>query len=98
MDVLVDALRAMRLSGGIYLDARFTAPWSVRANLRAEDCAPFLDMPSQLIAYHVVLEGKALVWIEGEAAIEVNAGEIVLLPRNDPHLLGTADRGASVFG
>ena len=89
MDALVDALRAMRLSGGIYLDARFTAPWCVRSNLRPEDCAPFLDMPSQLIGYHVVLSGSALVWIEGDAPIEVNAGEIVLLPRNDPHLLGT---------
>ncbi len=95
MDALVDALRAMRLSGGIYLDARFTAPWCVRSNLRPEDCSPFLDMPSQLIGYHVVLSGTALVWIEGDTPIEVNAGEIVLLPRNDPHMLGTAtDVGA----
>src|SRR6185503_18344861 len=34
--------------------------------------------------------GRALVRVEGESTVEVEAGEAVLLPRNDPHLLGSA--------
>lgn len=89
MDSLSDVLRAVRLTGGVFLDARFTAPWSVTATLTAEDCKPFLAEPAQLILYHVVIAGRLLVIVEGDRPIEVRAGEIVLLPRNDLHTLAS---------
>ena len=36
MDVLTDVLGAMRLSGGIFLDAEFSAPWGVMSQLTAQ--------------------------------------------------------------
>ena len=83
MDPLSELLRSVRLTGGIFLDARFTAPWCVLSKVEAEDCRPFLATPTQLIAYHFIIEGRLLVSVEGEPPIEVRAGEIVLLPRND---------------
>ncbi len=90
MDPLSDVLRSVRLVGGIFLDAQFTAPWCVTANMSAEDCAQMLAAPTQLIAYHLVLQGSLLLEIPGEPWIRVGAGEVVLLPRNDPHLLASA--------
>jgi AraC-like DNA-binding protein len=59
--------------------------------MTAEDCRPFLAAPSHVIAYHVVIEGKLLVSVEGEPATEVAAGQIVLIPRNDVHTLASAN-------
>lgn len=61
MDPLSDVLRAVRLTGGVFLDAQFTAPWCVTAQLAPEDCKPFLTSPAQLIAYHFVIEGSLLL-------------------------------------
>ena len=55
MDPLSDVLRAVRLTGGVFIDARFTAPWCVTANMTAEDCKPFLATPAQLIGSHFVI-------------------------------------------
>ncbi len=89
IDPLSEVLRAVRLSGGVFLDARFTAPWCVTAQLAPEDCKPFLNSPAQLIAYHFVIEGSLLLGLDGGAPVEVVAGEIVILPRNDGHTLAS---------
>lgn len=96
MDPLSDVLRSFRLTGGVFLEARFTAPWCVVTRLSAEDCGQYMTDPSLLIAYHFVVEGRLLVSVEGEPAIEVRAGEVVLLPRNDLHVLGSEDGLAPV--
>lgn len=90
MDPFSDLLRSVRLSGGVFVDAHFTAPWCITANVTAEDCKPFLPTPTQVISYHFVIEGKLLLSIDDEPPIEVRAGEIVLLPRNDSHILASA--------
>lgn len=89
-DPLSDVLRSVRLVGGIFLDAHFTAPWCVTANMSAEDCRPLLTAPVQMIAYHLVVEGSLVVEVPGEPWIQVNAGEVVLLPRNGLHVLANA--------
>jgi AraC-like DNA-binding protein len=88
-DPLSDLLRTMRLTGGVFLEAEFTAPWCVLAQVAPEDCRP-LPAPAQLIAYHYVLAGRLQLQAEGEPPVALEAGEIVLLPRNDPHRLGSA--------
>src|SRR5260221_6575475 len=90
MDPLSDVLRAVRLTGGVFLDARFTAPWSISSRLMAEDCRAFITAPAQIIAYHVVIKGRLLIAVEGAPAIEVAAGEIVMIPRNEAHRLASA--------
>lgn len=85
-DPLSDLLRTVRLKGGVFLDARFTAPWAVNSYVTAEYCRPILSSPAQLIAYHFVIEGTMFVSVAGETPVEVHAGEVVLLPRNDTHI------------
>jgi len=90
MDPLADVLRSVRLTGGVFIDARFTAPWCVSAALDANDCRPILACPMQMIAYHVIISGRLLVSVDGEQPTEVAAGEVVILPRNDTHVLASA--------
>jgi AraC-like DNA-binding protein len=89
-DPLAEVLRSVRLTGGLFLDAYFSDPWCVLSEIRPVDTRHFLNPPMQLVGYHYVISGRMLAQVAGGAPIEVNAGEIVLLPRNEPHLLGTA--------
>jgi AraC-like DNA-binding protein len=89
MDPLLDVVRAMRLSGGVFLDAEFTSPWCVSSHVGPEDYGAFLPAPAHVIAYHYVTEGRLLLRVGGGAPVSVGAGEIILLPRNEPHQLGS---------
>jgi AraC-like DNA-binding protein len=84
-DPLSEVVRGLDLKGGLFLEARMTAPWAFTAQVGAEDCRPLMDAPAQVIAYHAVTRGRMLVAAEGVAPVEVAAGDIILLPRNDPH-------------
>ena len=89
-DPLSQLLGAIRLTGGIFLEARFTAPWCTTSQVTPQDVEAFLGTPGHIIAYHVVISGRLVCIVEGEPTMEVGAGEVVLLPRNDPHLLASA--------
>jgi hypothetical protein len=92
MDALSDVLRVAQLTGGVFLHADFFAPWCISARVAPEHCAPNLGPASQhLIVYHYVVEGDFRIWIEGQdgEGLVIGAGEVVLLPRNDPHLMGS---------
>jgi AraC-like DNA-binding protein len=89
LDALSDVLRVVRLTGGVFLDAQFSAPWCVTARVAPEDCRPFLETPQHVIAYHCVVSGSLLLQTGTDAPIELSAGEVVLLPRNDSHRLGS---------
>src|SRR3954467_12261536 len=91
MDALSDVLRVAHLTGGVFLHADFFAPWCMSARVAPEHCAPALGPTSHLILYHYVVEGELRVQIEGEDEEDliIGAGEVVLLPRNDPHLMGS---------
>lgn len=88
MDALSEVLRVIRLTGGVFLDAAFTAPWCVVSRVGPEDC-PANELPPDVVAFHYVLDGRMLVHADGTAPLEVRAGQMVLLPRNDPHLLAS---------
>lgn len=79
----------MKLTGGVILDAEFGSPWCIKAQVAADDCRPYMDVPLNLIAYHYVLEGNFFVEVEGQASLEAGPGHLLVLPQNDPHLLGS---------
>jgi Cupin len=88
MDALSEALRSVRMTGAIFLDAEFTAPWSFRSPL-AQQAAPVVAPGTeQLIIYHLVIDGMAWVKIAGEPDLPVEAGEIVIIPHGEEHLFG----------
>lgn len=89
LDALSDVLRVIRLSGGVFLEAEFTAPWCINGRISADDCKPFLAAPRHIIATHYVAAGRMQLRIGEGAIIEVQAGELVLLPRNDAHSFGS---------
>ncbi len=95
MDALSDVLRVAHLTGGVFLHAEFFAPWCIATRVGPEHCAPglgpALGPASHLIPYHYIIEGEFQVRVDGEdgADLTVGPGEVVLVPRNDLHLMGS---------
>ena len=94
----------MRLTGGVFLDGEFRAPWSVISQIGPDDCAIFfpetasLPPPSHVIGYHFVRSGRLTCEVEGQPPHPVRQGEIVLLPRNERHVLHGPVRCTPVDG
>ncbi|UZG43975.1 AraC family transcriptional regulator [Caldimonas thermodepolymerans] len=89
MDALSDLLRVLHFAGGVFLEACFRQPWCVTSRLTAEDCGPDLAAPGGLVAFHFVLDGKMEVALPDGQRCTARAGDLVLLPGNDPHLLAS---------
>lgn len=91
MDALSDVLRVARLTGGVFLHAEFFAPWCIASQLTPELCKPVLGPASHLILFHYVVEGGFHLRVEGKAGdiVALEPGEVVLMPRNDLHLMGS---------
>ncbi len=56
-----------------------------------EFCAPYLRRAEHLIQYHYIVEGNPKVCLAGEPDTEVtlHPNEVVILPHNDVHHLGS---------
>lgn len=79
----------LRFTSGVFLDVKCRAPWCILAQLTQEDCGPGVDASGGLVAFHFLLDGKLkLKLAEGRPRTCV-PGDLILLPRNDPHRLGT---------
>ena len=90
MDALSDVLRVAHLTGGVFLRAEFFAPWCISSRLTPEHCSPVLGPASHMMIFHYVAEGEVHIQIEGEQDEDlIETGEVVLLPRNNMHLIGS---------
>jgi AraC-like DNA-binding protein len=89
VDALSDVLRAAQLSGGVFLQAEFTAPWCIATRVTPKLCAPFLGPAAHLIPYHYVVEGELLIAVKGGRSQRLQTGEVVLFPQNDEHVMGS---------
>jgi AraC-like DNA-binding protein len=86
-DPLSEALRSVRLSGAIFLDAELSAPWgfaSPPASAGAHLIAPSAE---HVILFHLLVEGRATARIVGQDSMALEAGDIAVLPRGDAHEL-----------
>jgi AraC-like DNA-binding protein len=89
MDALSDVLRVVRLKGGVFLHAEFTAPWCMLSQVSREDCGLLLDGAEHIVLYHYVVEGRLAARIPDGTPVEIEAGEIVIFPHNHRHLMGS---------
>ncbi len=76
MDVLSDILRPLRLRGGVHFRCEFSAPWGMEMK------------PSARAEFHIVVRGQCWLRVAGrKQPIPLASGDLVVLPRGDPHSL-----------
>ncbi|MDR5815277.1 MULTISPECIES: AraC family transcriptional regulator [unclassified Caballeronia] len=92
MDALSDVLRLLRLSGAVYLNAEFTAPWCVIGHVSPALCATFLPRAERVVSYHLIVEGSCWASLTDDpaTAMRVDAGELLVVPQGEAHLMGSS--------
>ena len=90
MDALSEVLRALRLTSGLFLEAEFSAPWCIDSAPGREDVRHILPSAEHVAIYHLVVHGGCRARLPDERGhVEVSAGELIMFPHGDAHLLGS---------
>src|SRR5512147_2305322 len=90
MDTLSDVLKSVRLEGAVFLDAEFTAPWCMRGRYGHTSIQQQLDGAEHVVLFHFLTEGTCRVRLaDGGEVIDVAAGDLILFPQDDRHLMGS---------
>lgn len=88
MDILSEVLKVVRLEGALFFHGEFSAPWSFRSPSSAV-AAPYLfPEAGHLILYHFLTEGRAYARLDEGGQEELVAGDIVIFPHGNAHVLG----------
>lgn len=101
-DVLSDVLRSIRLTGAVYFDFELSSPWVAGAPASREIAAIVMPGAQRVIEYHLVARGACWGNAVGEAPIRLEAGDLIIFPQGDPHVLSSvpgmrADPDMTVF-
>ncbi|HEY2187515.1 MAG TPA: AraC family transcriptional regulator [Caldimonas sp.] len=87
MDALSETLRVVRLVGAIFLQGRFSAPWCYFSP-RADSAAPLLEPNAEkIVIFHLITEGECFVEIDGEPPTRLIAGDAIVFPQGDAHVM-----------
>jgi AraC-like DNA-binding protein len=97
MDPFSQVLSALRLEAGIFLDAEFTAPWCIDPT-PGKKSRRILPSAEHVAIYHLLVEGRCRARLsDGAAPVELTAGDLILFPHGDGHLLGSDVRRAPLL-
>jgi cupin len=80
----------VRLTGAAYFDIAAQEPWSVHSPARDLILPRILPGAHHLIAYHVVTAGRCFASFKGGEAVPLEAGEVVMFTRADPHVMSSS--------
>ncbi|MGD0759576.1 MAG: AraC family transcriptional regulator, partial [Candidatus Sulfotelmatobacter sp.] len=86
-DVLSEVLKVVKLQGAIFYNGEFSAPWSFRSPTSSK-VAPLVAAGGEhVIVYHFLTEGRASVWVENGERLALDAGDVVIFPHGDAHII-----------
>ena len=89
MDALSDVLRAVRLTGALFFDILASAPWVAETPAGETVVGAMFPGSEHLISYHVIIEGSGWAEVPGEAPMRLAAGDVIVLPHGDTHVLAS---------
>ncbi len=89
-DALSDVLRGVRLRGAVFFHISGSSAWAAEAP-PAREIAPLL-MPGveHVMEYHALVRGSCWAGIPGGPAVQLFAGDVVMFPHGDAHVVSSA--------
>jgi len=89
-DTLSDVLRAVRLRGAVFYYIDGSSPWVAQAPPAQEIIPGIMPGAEHMIEFHGVVEGSCWGAIVGEPPVRLVAGDVILFPQGDPHVMSSA--------
>jgi len=87
VDVLSEVLKVVKLQGAIFYNGEFSSPWSF-CSPASRTIAPYLAPGAgHAIIYHLLTEGHASARLRDGERIALSAGDLVIFPHGDPHII-----------
>lgn len=81
---------SVRLEGAVFLNAEFTAPWCMRGRYGLATARERLPGAEHVVLFHFLTAGACKVrLVDGAEMLDVAAGDLVLFPQDDRHLMGS---------
>lgn len=90
MDILSEVLRVVRLSGAMHFSGEFRAPWSFVTSTPTLMAARLKVAEGSVTPFHVVVEGGCWVTSGSLPPLRLEAGDVVVFPRGDQHVMASA--------
>jgi AraC-like DNA-binding protein len=88
MDLLSEVLRTVQLNGAIFYNAEFSCPWSFRSPVSSALARWIWSNAGHVIVFHLLTAGKAWVRLEDGPPVALTAGDVVVFPSGDSHVMG----------
>ena len=89
-DTLSDLLRTVRLTGAVYFSVNASAPWVAEAPPSCHIGPHIMPGVDHVIEFHVVASGECWGGLVGTDYQRLAAGDVVVFPHGDPHVLASA--------
>jgi AraC-like DNA-binding protein len=89
-DTLSDLLRAVRLHGAVFYYIEGAPPWVAEAPHVREIIPAIMPGAEHMIEFHGIVKGSCWAAIVGESPIRLEAGDVILFPQGDPHVMSSA--------
>lgn len=89
-DALSDLLRAVRIRGAVFYHVNCHAPWSAESPPVREIAGVVLPGCEHVMEYHMLARGNGWAAVDGEPPVRLAAGDIVLFPHGDRHVISSA--------
>jgi AraC-like DNA-binding protein len=89
-DALSDVLRTVRLTGAIYFNFDLASPWAAEAPAGRLVAPLVMPEAEHVIEFHVIGKGACWGGLVGEAPRRLEAGDVLVFPQGDPHVLSSA--------
>ncbi len=89
-DVLSDMLRTVRLHGAVFYYIRGAEPWVAEAPASCELIPAIMPGTEHVIEFHGLAEGACWAATAGERPVRLEAGDVILFPQGDAHVMSSA--------
>jgi AraC-like DNA-binding protein len=89
-DTLSDLLRAVRLRGAVFFHVEGIPPWVAEAPPARQVIPVVMPGAEHLIEFHGVVAGSCWAGIVGETPVRLEAGDVILFPQGDPHVMSSS--------
>jgi AraC-like DNA-binding protein len=87
MDVLSEVLKVVKLQGAMFYNGEFSSPWSFCSPHSRTVASYVAPSARHVIIYHLLTEGRASARLVDGQRIILQAGDIVIFPHGDAHIL-----------
>lgn len=89
-DTLSDLLRSVRLRGAVFYYVSFGDRWSAEAPPAQEIAEAVMPGCEHVMEYHMIAKGSGWAAVSGESPVRLAAGDVVLFPQGDRHVISSA--------